>query len=156
VKRTTKYIIGAAVVLAGIFGTGVAMRSVLFRMACITEDRLKIENLSGVSFEIIYTSCDTLAKEENISVFARKTDPMGAGIFSRWRNKRTLLFSYDPSKPDGPLPSITRPSQSTILISIPEVSSILDQTHEWANITVNYDIGRVYNPPALKQCLSGC
>ena len=145
-KRAARYITGVVVAIGGIYAIFLAMHVVLIHLSCTTEVRLKIENLSGVSFEVADTSCDTIAKDENIRIYARKVDPKEAGIFSRWRNQKSLLFRYDPGNFNNPLPSITRPSSSTILISVPEVSEIIDQKHEWAGMSIDYSIGHNENP----------
>jgi hypothetical protein len=103
-----------------------------------------------LKFEVTYLSCDTLAKDEAIRVYAETTTSDRAWFFEKWRHQRTLLFRYDPGRPDSPLPSITRPNPSTILISIPEVSSIDEQNHKWSNMTINYQIGRVDYPSLPK------
>jgi hypothetical protein len=150
VRHAAKYILGVLVAIGGIYAIVLVIHFALIHLSCTTEERFRIENLSGVSFEVTDTSCDTLAKDENIRIYARKVDPIGAGIFSRWRNQKRLIFRYDPGSSDNPLPSITRPSQLTILISIPAVSSISEQEHEWENMSVNYDIGHVDYPGASK------
>jgi hypothetical protein len=118
--------------------------------ACISEQLKTIPDLAGARVEIVYTNCDTLAKQENVSVYFSPAAVKGKSWFTKWTNRRALVFRYDPGRPDNPLPSITRPSQSTILISIPEVSSISYQNRKWANMSVNYDIGRVDYPAAAK------
>lgn len=148
-KRKTKYILGV-VAFGAICALSMAIRFAFTRMACQTEQRLKIEGASGYTFEVEDTTCTTLGTDEAISVYARKAVPRGTWGFSGWRNQRTLLFRYDPGRPDNPLPLITHPSQTTILISIPEVSSIVFQNQKWENMSVNYEIGRVEYPTATK------
>ena len=148
--RRKRYGIRLVVAIAAIYGAYLAVQFLRYHFTCTTEERLKIENLSGVSFEVVDTACDTLAKEEAIEIYARRAHPKGIRIFSGLWDRRTLLFRYDPGNPDTPLPSITRPSQSTILISIPDVASVLEQKHEWSNMSVKYDIGRVDYPAASK------
>ena len=116
------------------------------RNACLTETKLKTEDPAGFIFEVEYSNCDTLAKDEAIRVYARKVTPKRVWTFPGWQNKRTLLFRYDPGRWDNPLPSITRPSGSTILISIPEVSSIEYRNRKWEIMNINYAIGRVDYP----------
>lgn len=145
-KRAGIYILGVVVALGGIYTTFTAVRFVGNRIACRTEGKLKIEDPSGFIFEVEDTTCHAFASDESVSVYARKVTPKGAWAFRDWRNQRTLLFRYDPGRSDNPLPSITRPSQSTILISIPEVSSISQQNRRWENMSVNYEIGRVDYP----------
>jgi hypothetical protein len=146
-KRTVIYIAVTVFSIAAVF---VVLRFGVSRFTCQTEERLKIDDPAGLRFEVEYKSCDTLAKDEAISVYATKIASKGAGLFSRWRDQRTLLFRYDPGRWDNPLPSITRPSQSAILISIPEVSSIGYQNREWEKMSVNYAIGRVDYPTPAK------
>jgi hypothetical protein len=150
VKRKSKYILGAVVVLGGICALGMTIQFAYIRNACQAEERLKIEDPAGFIFEVVDESCDTLAKDESISVYAKKAVSNGVWGFASWRNQRTLLFRYDPGRPDNPLPSIKLPSQTTILISIPEVSSIVYQNRKWENMSVNYEIGKVDYPPKSK------
>ena len=146
-KRTAIYIVGAVLSIAAVF---LVFRFAVSRFTCQAEERLKIDDPTGFRFEVEYKSCDTLAKEEFISVYATKVPSKGAGLFSKWRDQRTLLFRYDPGRWDNPLPSITRPSQSEILISVPEVSSIGYQNLEWEKMSINYAIGRVDYPMPSK------
>jgi hypothetical protein len=118
--------------------------------ACTSEQLKTIPDLSGTRVDIIYTNCDTLAKQEDVSVYFSPATMEGKSWFAKWTNRRTLIFRYDPGRPDNPLPSIKHLSQSTMLISIPEVSSIFHQNRKWANMSVNYDIGRVDYPAASK------
>ncbi len=146
-KRKAIYIAGVVLSITVIF---VVFRFASSRFTCQTEERLKIDDPAGFRFQVEYKSCDTLAKEETISIYATKIASKGAGLFSRWRDQRTLLFRYDPGRWDNPLPTITRPSQSEILISLPEVSSIEYQNREWEKMSINYAIGRVDYPTASK------
>jgi hypothetical protein len=149
-KKTARYTVRAVLALGLICATCAAIRFGLTRMAWGREEKLKIEELSGLRFEVTYLSCDTLGKDEAIRVYAETTASDRAWFFRNWRNQRTLLFRYDPEKSDSPQPTITRPSQSTLLISIPEVSSISYQNRKWANLAINYDIGRVEYPAPSK------
>lgn len=148
-RLTSKYALGVTVCV-GIICAVLVIRFLVNRISCTTEEKIKIDNLSGVSIEVTDTICDTIAKDENIRVYVRKVDPEGAGLLSRWRNQRTLLFRYDPGSYDNPLPSVTRPSQSMILISIPIVGEIIEQRHQWESIAINYEIGRVINSSLTK------
>jgi hypothetical protein len=145
-KKPVRYFVRAAVAVCLIFAMCLAVRFGLRRMACGTEEKLKVEELPGLKFEVTYLSCDVLAKDEAIRVYAETTAPDRAWFFPGWRNQRTLLFSYDPENESGPLPTITRQSPSTILISVPEVSSISYQSRKWAKMSIDYSIGRVEYP----------
>ena len=146
--RLKRYSIRLAVAIAAVYGTYLAVQFLRYHFTCTTEERLNIDNLSGISFEVVDTACDVLAKDEVVEVYARKAYPKGIRIFSRLWDHRTLLFRYDPGtvNPDTPLPSITHLSQSTILISIPHVASVLEQKREWMNMSVKYEIGYVEYP----------
>lgn len=149
-KRKSKYILGAVGFFGGLCASGIVIRFVYTRNACQAKERLEIKDPSGFTFEVVDESCDTLAKDEAISVYARKAVSKGTWGFAGERNQRTLLFRYDPGRPDNPLPSITHPSQTIILISIPEVSSISYENRKWENMSLSYKIGRV-DYPAVKR-----
>ncbi|MDR3741537.1 MAG: hypothetical protein P4L40_21170 [Terracidiphilus sp.] len=150
-KRKAKFILGAVVAVSGACALGLAAIWFAYtRNACQTEARLTIDDPAGLVFEVVDESCDTLAKDEAISVYAKKAVSKGTWRFFGRRSQRTLLFRYDPGRPDNPLPSIKLLSQTTILISIPEVSSIVYQNRKWENMSVNYEIGKVDYPPKSK------
>ncbi len=144
-KRTAIYILAVVILTAGAVGV---LRFVSSRVFCQAEKKLEIDDPAGYRFEVEYKSCDTLAKEEYVSVYATRVSSKSAGLFSKWKDQRMLLFRYDPGREDNPLPSVTWPSQSEILISIPEVSSIEYQNYEWEQMSVKYSIGRVDYPTA--------
>lgn len=149
------YILGVVVILYAIIAIGAigALRRAIrayTENACLTEERLKIDDHYGFAYEVVYENCDTIAKQEDISVYAKKAVPKGYHGSSGSEDQRTLLFRYDPGRYDNPLPTITRPSQSTILISIPKVSSIIYQNRKWENMSVNYEIGQVDYPATTK------
>lgn len=143
VRKTVTLII---VLIAIYFLSTTSLNSV--RSSTCSTEKVEEVNLSNLRFQIEDTSCDGLAKDEAIRVYIKDMASDEGSIFSRWTNQRTLLFRYDPGRWDNPLPFITRPSQSTILISIPEVSSIDYQNRKWENMCVNYDIRRVDYPAA--------
>lgn len=118
--------------------------------ACISETKGAIPDLSGARFEIIYTNCDTLAKDEAISVFISRSAVSRDSWFAKLRSRRSLVFRYDPGRPDNPLPHITNPSKSAILISVPEVSSIFYQNQRWQGLSIDYAIGKVDYPKKPK------
>jgi hypothetical protein len=112
----------------------------------ISETKAKLSNLSGADFEVTYTNSDRLAKEEYVSVYISRTALNRTSAFDRWRNKRTLLFRYDPGRWDAPLPSISNSGPNKILIAVPRVSSITRQSKSWENLSVDYEIGYVDYP----------
>ena len=144
-------LIGAVFVVLPLAATYISLRPFGDSNACISEAKTNIPDLGGVGVDVFYTNCDTLAKDESISVYFSRSAVKKDSWFARWRNQRALVFRYDPGRYDDPLPSITRPSLSTILISVPEVSSILYQSQKWQDVSVGYQIGKVYYPATSKQ-----
>jgi hypothetical protein len=145
------YCAGIAVVLGAasvIFvpDARVAVLRDLFPDVCLSENQMTIPNLSGMKFEVIYTNCDTLAKEEEISVYVSGADVNGESVLAKWSNRRTVLFRYDPWSNDTPLPSIQAAGNDRILISVPRVSSVDLQTRKWRNVTIDYNIGDIEYP----------
>lgn len=110
-------------------------------LACFSETKTTLKDMSGGDFEIVYTTCDSLAKDESISVYVSSRS-----WISRLFYKETLLFRYDPAMSNDPLPSITASSQNRILISIPQVSSIDVQRRNWGIVSIDYQIGKIFNP----------
>ncbi|MFZ0935350.1 MAG: hypothetical protein ACLP6W_21915 [Bryobacteraceae bacterium] len=113
--------------------------------ACISEDLKTIPDLSGLRFEIEYTNCDTLPKDEAVSVYVA-TAAKGKSWVPNWFNRRTLIFSYDPSGVDNSPPSIQASGKERILISVPEVSSVILQRRKWRNFSIDYRIAHNMNP----------
>jgi hypothetical protein len=122
----------------------VAVARRLLPGVCMTEELKTIANLSGMKVEVIYTNCDTLAKEDSVSVYVSKAHDGGESWFARWSNQRTLIFSYVPGRSNTP--SIKLSGDERILISIPDVSSIYFQGRKWRNMSIEYNIGRIYYP----------
>jgi hypothetical protein len=149
-KKLAKTILVSIVGLVVVLGAGYA----LLRIAgtndsdgCISEEMMTIPDLAGVKAEVVYTNCDTLVKDEAVKVYFSRAAVKGESWLAKWRNRRTLVFWYDPGGrafPDMPLPLITHPSPSTILISVPEVSSVAYKSRKWENMSIDYAIGKVY------------
>jgi hypothetical protein len=98
----------------------------------------KIRDLGGNDYEITYTNSDALAKNEYISVYVMKNSQGMSGLF----HKKILLLKYDPATSIDP-PSITGVNSNTVRISVPRVSSIFYERHNWGSLSVDYDIGQV-------------
>lgn len=103
---------------------------------CITKQRAAYSNRSGFDFWITETDCDTLGKDAGVSIFASKA---GEGT-------RTLLFKYDWTKYDDPVPEIQVSSGGTIRLSIAAVSSVFIAKNEWKYGKIQYDIGHIEYP----------
>ena len=150
VKRLVATLSGTILLLLGALYITLRTVGIMDPNACISETKGIITDLSGATFEIIYTNCDTLAKDEAISVFISQSAVSRDSWFAKWRSRRSLVFRYDPGRPDNPLPRITNPSRSTILISVPEVSSIIYQNQRWQDMSIEYAIGKVDYPKKPK------
>ncbi len=98
---------------------------------CTTEIREKISNRSGFDFETTYTDCDAIAKWAYVRVLGSRAGKGG----------KTLLFEYDPNIDEIPEISVTDPTH--LVITIPLVSSIKFQMHDWGNVHIEYRIGRI-------------
>jgi hypothetical protein len=78
--------------------------------ACSTETKLVKRNIAGLDFQITDSDCDTLAKEEFVSVYVSVSDSNRSWI-GRLINRKELLFRYYPENWNSPLPSIVAGSQ---------------------------------------------
>lgn len=87
-------------------------------------------------------SCDTLAKDETVRVYALTPHSWFDGVGDRGN----LLFEYDPGGPQKDLPQITAVSGGTLTISIPWVSSIYYKADQWNGRMIRYQIRRVDYP----------
>lgn len=150
-RKALLYCAGSVVMLAIAFVMIVPdARVTVVRMilpgACMTEQTALIPNLSGMKFEVVYTNCDTLAKEEATSVYISRASVNGESLFARWSNRKTLVFRYDPARWDSPPPSIKALRNDRVLISIPEVSSVILQSRRWRKVSIDYNIEHIDYP----------
>jgi hypothetical protein len=116
----------------------------LLRGVCMTEELKTIPNLSGMRFEVTYTNCDTLAKEEEVTVYVSRAPVKGESLAARWSNRKTPIFRYVPGRLGAP--SIEASGDDRILISIPDISSVYRQVRTWQNVHIDYSIGHIYYP----------
>jgi hypothetical protein len=133
---------------------GIGVIAMLYRSAllggmgtsnpCLSEKWEDIRNLSGLRFEVEYTNCDTLAKEEAVSVYVTEAQE-GAGAPGSL-DRGTLVFRYDPSGIHNPPPKIQATGNHRILISVPEVSSVTVQRRKWRDVAIDYNIEKNMNP----------
>jgi hypothetical protein len=109
--------------------------------ACLSEQWEEIPNVSGLRLEVEYKNCDTLAKDEAVSVYVLESregapDP----------NHRALVFRYDPGGVQSQRPKITASGNHRILISVPAVSSVIVQRRNWGDVAIDYNVGKNMNP----------
>jgi hypothetical protein len=126
---TIAIIIAAYALIAGV------LYLMFFVDACINTTVSSI-SVAGLRFHVEDTDCDTLAKEEWVSVY---------GLADRGRS-RTLLFKYDPGSYPLPPTTIQVPDPQTIVIAVPSVSDVVFQIDSWNNHSIRYDIGHTYYP----------
>lgn len=143
-KKTTALLLLGAVGVVG--AVVIAYRSLLFHGmggpdACLSEVWEDIPSLSGLRFEIEYVNCDTLSKDEAVSVY------VGEAQNPNFSNHKTLLFRYDPGGVGrSSRPTIEASGDRRILISVQEVSSVSFQLREWRNVSFDYRIANNKNP----------
>ena len=113
------------------------------RNSACTEETLRKETLKNEDVEVIYTSCDTLAKDESISVYLLKSGSNNRSGPMRWLNRKTLVFKYDPAMVDAPLPVVQEGNDGAISISVARVSSVMVQGQTWKEQPVHYEIGQI-------------
>jgi hypothetical protein len=112
--------------------------------SCLSEELATIPNLFDARFEVIYTNCDTLVKDEAIRVYLSPAVVAGKW-FDSWQKQRELVFQYDPGGDLKP-PAIEASGNNRVLISVPEHSSISLQRRTWRNISIDYRIGHIVHP----------
>jgi hypothetical protein len=108
---------------------------------CLTDTIQEISDLSGYDFKVTETSCTTIGNDTSVSVYISPTG----------RKKAVLLFKYDPAGV-VPYPSITVSDMRHVIITVPIVSEVILERHEWRSVSgtvsVDYHIGRVIYPVA--------
>ncbi len=146
IRKASVWLACALAALAVLYVVLVATGTIGWPGAWQEEDLATIPNVGGLSFRITYTNSDTFAKQEAVSVYASPTESKEGSWLRRRLGRNTLLFRYDPSGKDKTLPSITSASGNRIMISVPEVSSVLFERAEWRGISFDYKIGRAAYP----------
>jgi len=134
----------AGVLLILLLATGVVF--LLWRHNACTNEVLRTIKMSGVRFVVERSSCDLLAKDESVSVYATTVPESPLRKAAGWFTHRALLFRYDPGSDNNPLPTITQTRQGEIRIAVPMVSSIILQRRQWDGNSILYDIGKIYFP----------
>lgn len=135
-------------VLVGFTGVLVllwAAHAVVVKSVCATETRMKT-SFPVADIEVVYLSCDTIAKQDSIDVYFLKAGTNKQSPLIRWLYKKTLVFRYDPAVEDGPLPVIRASGRDRIVIAVPRVSSVLLKAKSWRNVSIDYEIGKTDYP----------
>jgi hypothetical protein len=113
--------------------------------ACITETQAKFENVAGWDFEAEDTNCDTLAKDEEVRVFAISDQSKNSRL-ERLFARRRLIFAYDPGVPGVQGLIVQAKDAKHILISLPEASSVFEKNRKLGEMTIDYNIPKVDYP----------
>jgi hypothetical protein len=112
---------------------------------CITETQAKFENVAGWDFEAEDTNCDTLAKDEEVRVFAVPAQAKYSRLGSLLARRR-LIFAYDPGVPGVEGLIVQAKDSKHILISLPEASSVFEKNRTLGEMTIDYNISKVDYP----------
>jgi hypothetical protein len=110
--------------------------------SCIAETKMRA-SFPGEDVEVVYLSCDTLAKQDTIDVYFLKAGANKQPSWIRWLYRKTLVFRYDPAFEDGPLPVFRASGPDWVLIAVPRVSSVLVRTEKWGDVSLDYKIGQI-------------
>ena len=113
---------------------------ILFSVGCRSETIERVSGVAGLDFEIVYTNCDLLAKDEAITVYASR----GQGL-PGWFSKREI-FKYT-GGPDISL-ALTASDRNSVRVSVEAVSSIHFARDRWEDVTIIYNIGHIEYPSA--------
>lgn len=114
--------------------------------AVSTETVTEMKDIGGKSFQITHTDSDLLAKDEYFSVYISDAGS-NAHFWNRvFPRKRALIFRYDPTSLNGPLPFIRASKPNQIVISMPAVSSVLIKEDVWKDTSIKYEIGHIDYP----------
>ena len=143
-KNTKRLVAVCAVATVVIVALSLAWRAA-YQAANVSETLAVVRDLSGADVEVIYTNSDTVAKQEDISVYLSDAHDRSSWIRNKLHRK-TLVFRYDPGDPDNPPPTITSPAAGHLQISVPRVSSVALKQTQWKDISITYQIGRIDFP----------
>ena len=105
---------------------------------CVVQSEAEIPEVAGLHFQLLRTSCDTLAKDISISLL----------VSSNGTDKGDVIFKYWPYSVNS-VPEIVALPGNRILITITYVESIYYQAFQWDGISIDYDIGTVLHPRKL-------
>ena len=90
-KKVAKIIVIGVVGIVAVCGAGyefLRLAGIIDPDACISERMQTIPNLSRAKVETVYTNCDTLAKDEAISVYFSRASVNDGTWYGKWFNRR--------------------------------------------------------------------
>ena len=97
--------------------------------ACITEERNIVYDLAGYDFEISETNCDTIAKDDAVSVFVSHSG----------RDEKVLILKYDPGRNLSPTFAAVGPHRIRIALGVIKPEIFL-RVRQWEDLLIDYDI----------------
>jgi hypothetical protein len=101
-------------------------------------------DVGGVAFEVVETNCDTLAKDDWISVYVWRNDKgRPLPLVPKAPKQKTLIFEYD-GWPN--LPSISVDDENRVLVSVSSLSEVGCESPSWGDVSFRYAIGHEYYP----------
>jgi hypothetical protein len=112
---------------------------------CITETQAKFENVAGWDFEAEDSSCDTLAKDVEVRLFAVPAQAKNSSL-GRLLARRRLIFAYDPGTTGADGLMVQARDAKRILISLPKASSVFEKIRTLDQVGIDYDIRRIDYP----------
>jgi hypothetical protein len=98
---------------------------------CLSTPLAEIHDPGGITFKVIRTDCDTLAKDSAVSVMATRDGDKSP----------TLLVKYDPWGDE--VPQMHVEGDGTIFIHLSRASSILQQHQPWDSLKVKIEIDQL-------------
>ena len=113
--------------------------------SCITETQAKFENVAGWDFEVEDSSCDSLAKDEEVRVFAFPAEAKNSRL-GRLLAHRRLVFAYDPGTTGVHGLIVQAMDAKHVLISLQEASSVFEKNRALGELIVDYDICKIDYP----------
>ena len=129
-------VVGVLCLLVAATGIWLALRS-----ASCQEETIYVASLAHEDVRVVYTNCDTLAKDESISVYLLAHGATRLPSLVQWFSTNTLV-KYDPAVQDRG-PTIKDTADGALSITVPRVSSVILQESSWQKRPIQYSIGQI-------------
>jgi hypothetical protein len=110
--------------------------------SCVTETQAEFHDLAGWDFEAEDTSSDTLAKDEEVRVFAVAAHAKNSRL-GRFLARRRLIFAYDPGTMGVEGLTVEAKDARRIQISLQRASEVFEKKRTLGKLAIEYDIGVV-------------
>lgn len=106
---------------------------------------IETPDLSGMQFEVTYTSCDAISHWDEVTVYVSKSASRESWL-EKSLDLKTPIFTYDPWNWDSPPPSIKALGDRRVQISVPKLTYVYFRAKKWNDVYINYDIRYVQYP----------